>query len=49
MRKMFVACGGLSAVVHFLDGDYEHTKELMAIGLECIYLIFDAQVKKKHA
>eukprot|EP01083_Nonionella_stella_P082209 226905_1 len=47
-RKMFIACGGLSALVHFMDGTYEEAKELMAVGVDCIYLIFETPNHPKN-
>jgi hypothetical protein len=42
---MFVSAGGLNVLVEFLDEDWEEAKELVLIGVNGIWNVFELQVK----
>lgn len=39
--QMFVSCGGLNVLVEFLEEDYEVQKELVLIGVNGIWSVFE--------
>ncbi|KAL5611884.1 hypothetical protein BROUX41_000545 [Berkeleyomyces rouxiae] len=41
--QMFVSAGGLNVLVDFLDEDYDSTRELVLIGVNGIWNVFDMQ------
>eukprot|EP01114_Cavostelium_apophysatum_P023823 TRINITY_DN90_c0_g1_i3.p1 TRINITY_DN90_c0_g1~~TRINITY_DN90_c0_g1_i3.p1 ORF type:complete len:1113 (+),score=446.88 TRINITY_DN90_c0_g1_i3:1211-4549(+) len=41
--QMFVACRGLSLLVDFLEDDYEKSRELVHLSVDCIASIFKTQ------
>jgi hypothetical protein len=43
--QMFVSAGGLNVLVEFLDEDWEEAKELVLIGVNGIWNVFELQVK----
>lgn len=42
--QMFVSAGGLNVLVEFLDEDYDEAKELVLIGVNGIWNVFELQV-----
>lgn len=42
--QMFVSAGGLNVLVEFLEDDYEDERELVLIGVNGIWSVFDLQV-----
>ena len=45
---MFVSCGGLNVLVEFLDEDYEAEQDLVLIGVNGIWNVFELQVRQRH-
>lgn len=43
--QMFVSCGGLNVLVEFLEEDYEAQKDLVLIGINGIWSVFELQVR----
>lgn len=43
---MFVSAGGLNVLVEFLDEDYDEAKELVLIGVNGIWNVFELQVRR---
>lgn len=41
--QMFVSCGGLNVLVEFLEEDYEEQKDLVLIGVNGIWSVFEMQ------
>ncbi|KAI5802119.1 hypothetical protein FPQ18DRAFT_383141 [Pyronema domesticum] len=41
--QMFVSCGGLNVLVEFLEEDYEASKDLVLIGVNGIWSVFEMQ------
>lgn len=41
--QMFVSCGGLNVLVEFLEEDYEAQKDLVLIGVNGIWSVFEMQ------
>ncbi|KAI5809592.1 hypothetical protein DFH27DRAFT_152367 [Peziza echinospora] len=41
--QMFVSCGGLNVLVEFLEEDYEAQKDLVLIGINGIWSVFELQ------
>ncbi|KAA8906102.1 hypothetical protein FN846DRAFT_1021580 [Sphaerosporella brunnea] len=41
--QMFVSCGGLNVLVEFLEEDYEHQRDLVLIGVNGIWSVFEMQ------
>lgn len=44
--QMFLSCRGLNVLVEFLEEDYEIQKDLVWIGINGVWSIFEAQVYK---
>lgn len=44
--QMFVSAGGLNVLVEFLDEDYDEARDLVLIGVNGIWNVFELQVKK---
>lgn len=42
--QMFVSAGGLNVLVEFLEDDYEDERDLVLIGVNGIWSVFDLQV-----
>lgn len=42
---MFVSAGGLNVLVEFLDEDYDIARDLVLIGVNGIWNVFELQVK----
>ena len=42
--QMFVSAGGLNVLVEFLEDDYEDERELVLIGVNGIWSVFELQV-----
>jgi hypothetical protein len=43
--QMFVSAGGLNVLVEFLEDDYEDERELVLIGVNGIWSVFELQVR----
>lgn len=43
--QMFVSAGGLNVLVEFLDEDYDETRDLVLIGVNGIWNVFELQVR----
>lgn len=43
--QMFVSAGGLNVLVEFLEDDYEDERDLVLIGVNGIWSVFDLQVR----
>jgi hypothetical protein len=43
--QMFVSAGGLNVLVEFLDEDYDDARDLVLIGVNGIWNVFELQVK----
>lgn len=43
--QMFVSAGGLNVLVEFLDEDYDETRDLVLIGVNGIWNVFELQVQ----
>ena len=43
IRQMFVSAGGLTVLVDFLEDDYDDDRELVLIGVNGIYSVFELQ------
>lgn len=41
--QMFVSCGGLNVLVEFLEEDYEAQQDLVLIGVNGIWSVFEMQ------
>lgn len=41
---MFVSCGGLNVLVEFLEEDYEDERDLVLIGVNGVWSVFELQV-----
>lgn len=41
---MFVSAGGLNVLVEFLEDDYEDERDLVLIGVNGIWSVFELQV-----
>lgn len=41
--QMFVSCGGISVLAGFLDEDYESSRDLVLIGVNGIWRVFELQ------
>jgi hypothetical protein len=44
--QMFVSAGGLNVLVEFLDEDYDEARDLVLIGVNGIWNVFELQVSK---
>lgn len=44
---MFVSAGGLNVLVEFLDEDYDEARDLVLIGVNGIWNVFELQVRWK--
>ena len=44
--QMFVSAGGLNVLVEFLDEDYDEARDLVLIGVNGIWNVFELQVCK---
>ena len=44
--QMFVSAGGLNVLVEFLDEDYDEARDLVLIGVNGIWNVFELQVQK---
>ena len=42
--QMFVSAGGLNVLVEFLDEDYDMSRDLVLIGVNGIWNVFELQV-----
>ncbi len=42
--QMFVSCGGLNVLVEFLEEDYEDERDLVLIGVNGVWSVFELQV-----
>jgi hypothetical protein len=42
---MFVSAGGLNVLVEFLEDDYEDERDLVLIGVNGIWSVFELQVR----
>jgi hypothetical protein len=45
--QMFVSAGGLNVLVEFLDEDYDEARDLVLIGVNGIWNVFELQVRLK--
>jgi hypothetical protein len=45
--QMFVSAGGLNVLVEFLDEDYDEARDLVLIGVNGIWNVFELQVRWK--
>lgn len=43
--QMFVSAGGLNVLVEFLDEDYDTARDLVLIGVNGIWNVFELQVR----
>ena len=43
--QMFVSAGGLNVLVEFLDEDYDSSQDLVLIGVNGIWNVFELQVR----
>ncbi|KAI9813876.1 MAG: hypothetical protein M1826_002363 [Phylliscum demangeonii] len=43
--QMFVSCGGLNVLVEFLEEDYEAERDLVLIGVNGVWSVFELQVR----
>ena len=43
--QMFVSAGGLNVLVEFLDEDYDETRDLVLIGVNGIWNVFELQAR----
>ena len=43
--QMFVSAGGLNVLVEFLEDDYEDERDLVLIGVNGIWSVFELQVR----
>lgn len=41
---MFISCDGLSILVSMLDENYEQSKDIIWLGVDCISRVFELQV-----
>lgn len=46
--QMFVSAGGLNVLVDFLEDDYEYERDLVLIGVNGIWSVFELQVSLVH-
>jgi serine/threonine protein kinase len=46
--QMFVSAGGLNVLVEFLEDDYEDERDLVLIGVNGIWSVFELQVSPVH-
>ena len=46
--QMFVSCGGLNVLVEFLEEDYEDERDLVLIGVNGVWSVFELQVCFLH-
>ena len=44
--QMFVSAGGLNVLVEFLDEDYDSSRDLVLIGVNGIWNVFELQVRR---
>ena len=44
--QMFVSCGGLNVLVEFLEEDYEAERDLVLIGVNGVWSVFELQVRR---
>jgi hypothetical protein len=44
--QMFVSAGGLNVLVEFLDEDYDESRDLLLIGVNGIWNVFELQVNE---
>jgi hypothetical protein len=47
--QMFVSAGGLNVLVEFLDEDYDEARDLVLIGVNGIWNVFELQVNNTHS
>jgi hypothetical protein len=47
--QMFVSAGGLNVLVEFLDEDYDEARDLVLIGVNGIWNVFELQVRVDSA
>lgn len=47
--QMFVSCGGLNVLVEFLEEDYEDERDLVLIGVNGVWSVFELQVSNAVA
>ena len=47
--QMFVSAGGLNVLVEFLDEDYDEARDLVLIGVNGIWNVFELQVSPVYA
>lgn len=47
--QMFVSAGGLNVLVEFLDEDYDIASDLVLIGVNGIWNVFELQVRPPHS
>jgi hypothetical protein len=45
--QMFVSAGGLNVLVEFLDEDYDEARDLVLIGVNGIWNVFELQVRQR--
>lgn len=45
--QMFVSAGGLNVLVEFLDEDYDSSRDLVLIGVNGIWNVFELQVRRR--
>lgn len=43
--QMFISCGGLNVLVEFIEEDYTSQNELVNIGINGIWSVFELQVR----
>ncbi len=46
---MFVSAGGLNVLVEFLEDDYEDERDLVLIGVNGIWSVFELQVSHNRS
>ena len=46
--QMFVSCGGLNLLVEFVSEDYKVQKDLVLVGINGIWSVFELQVSATH-
>jgi hypothetical protein len=42
--QMFISCGGLNVLVEFLEEDYDLERDLVLIGVNGVWSVFELQV-----
>ena len=47
--QMFVSAGGLNVLVEFLDEDYDFARDLVLIGVNGVWNVFELQVGRYYS